>query len=349
MTIMKMTDRIIGNLFVRPASGEQLAREFGVSRQYINTLLQPLVRAGKVVKEGVTRGTVYRLATTPITRQGGWRRSYKLAGLEEDAVFEGIATSLGLKQKLRGNVWQIFLYAFTEMLNNAIDHSQSQRCLITVELNNYDLAFTIRDQGVGVFANIKDKFNLADENDAISLLLKGKTTTMAERHSGEGLFFTARCADLFTLRSHRSQLTFDNMKENTNLSVARHQKGTEVRFVLRRQSKRLLQEIFSRYAPKDFDFQFKRTECLLRLNSKELFSRSEARRLLLGLEKFAEATLDFQGVDTISQGFSDEVFRIFVPQHPNTHFFVKNLRPQLQAMIRHVLENQIPTNLTIQP
>jgi hypothetical protein len=40
-------------------------------------------------------------------------------------------------------------------------------------------------------------------------------------------------------------------------------------------------------------------------------SRSEAKRLPRGLDRFAHVTLDFQGVVLVGQGFIDEVFRVW--------------------------------------
>lgn len=44
-------------------------------------------------------------------------------------------------------------------------------------------------------------------------------------------------------------------------------------------------------------------------------SRSEAKRLVNGLERFREVVLDFAGVERVGQGFADEVFRVWAKQH----------------------------------
>ena len=48
----------------------------------------------------------------------------------------------------------------------------------------------------------------------------------------------------------------------------------------------------------------------------EFVSRSEAKRLVRGLEKVREVVLDFQGVRLVGQGFADEVFRVWSSAHP---------------------------------
>jgi len=49
-----------------------------------------------------------------------------------------------------------------------------------------------------------------------------------------------------------------------------------------------------------------------------LMSRSQAKRLVNGLERFREVVLDFGGVALVGQGFADEVFRVWARQHPET-------------------------------
>lgn len=63
-------------------------------------------------------------------------------------------------------------YAFTEMLNNAIDHSQAERCSLRFTLTPSLVGFDIRDAGVGVFHSIASKHHLPDEETALVELLK---------------------------------------------------------------------------------------------------------------------------------------------------------------------------------
>ena len=46
-------------------------------------------------------------------------------------------------------------------------------------------------------------------------------------------------------------------------------------------------------------------------------SRSEAGRLVSGLERFREVVIDFGGVELVGQGFADEVFRVWAKDHPD--------------------------------
>ena len=119
-------------------------------------------------------------------------RSIATRGCDEDRVWDEVETRLQLRRALRPNVLAIMRYAFTEMLNNVIEHSESDRCTIRVVVGPAFASFEIRDPGIGVFHSIASKLHLPDEETALIELLKGRTTTMPEAHAGEGIFFTSR-------------------------------------------------------------------------------------------------------------------------------------------------------------
>ncbi len=45
-------------------------------------------------------------------------------------------------------------------------------------------------------------------------------------------------------------------------------------------------------------------------------SRSEAKRLLLGLDDYAVLDFNFQNVGEVGQGFCDEIFRVYANKYP---------------------------------
>lgn len=81
--------------------------------------------------------------------------------------------------------------------------------------------------------------------------------------------------------------------------------------------------------------RFARTRPSVRLaRSGTLFvSRSEARRLLAGLERFSEVELDFDGVAEVGQGFVDEVFRVWPADHPGTRLVPIRMAPMVESMV----------------
>jgi len=325
------------------ATGRQLSEYLGISRQAVNKHLKELIQNDRIIKEGITRGAVYRIpsAKRKVRLKKRIEKSYVLSVIEEDKVYHELAPLLNLRYKLSGNALKIVNYAFTEMLNNAIDHSESEKCTIEWVLDPYRIHFCIRDFGIGLFYSIFSKLNLDDENAAIGELLKGKTTTMEEKHTGEGIFFTSKAADVIFFRSHRIKLCFDNRKKDVFVEEMKFIRGTEVSFSISKRSKRRLDKIFSQFSPDEFVYRFDRTKVLVKLHHQDYISRSVAKRLLYGLDKFKEIILDFKGVKSIGRGFADEIFRIFKNAHPDKVIKIENLNPSLKPVIDHVVDNKI--------
>ncbi|MCK4353526.1 DUF4325 domain-containing protein [candidate division WOR-3 bacterium] len=324
----------------KSASGRKISELLGISRQAVNKHFKILVQKGNVIKEGNTRGAVYKIAggVKPVQR---FKKRYNLIGLEEDKIFREVELLLSLRKKLSKNTFDIINYTFTEILNNAIEHSKSKDCDIEVLLEQYVCNFTIRDYGIGIFYSIYAKFNLPDEVSALGELIKGKTTTMKEKHTGEGVFFSSKSGDCMAFRSHRMNLIFDNIKKDVFVKEKRFIKGTEVKFSISRASKKSLKRIFEQYAPEEFDYKFEKTKVFVKLFQKEYISRSEAKRLLSGLNKFKKFILDFKGVQSLGQGFVDEIFRVFKRQHPDIDIEVENASPPIASMIKHTVDNKI--------
>lgn len=267
-----------------------------------------------------------------------FKRRYPTRGLEEDKVLKAATLLLNLRRALRKNVLDIFNYVFTEIVNNAIEHSGAKACEVEVLLDQFDCSFTVRDRGIGIFHSIFSKLRLPDEASAIGELVKGKITTMRERHSGEGIFFSSKAADTMSFRSHGMSLLFDNTRRDIFVEQKRHIEGTEVKFRIGRFSRRDISGVFKTYAPEEYDYRFERTGVAVKLFHKDYVSRSEARRLLAGLDRFSEVILDFKGVNSIGQGFADEIFRVFKMEHPEIAIRFENTVPAIAAMIRHVVD-----------
>lgn len=319
----------------RSATGGELRTHLKLSRQAMSLHLRSLLAAHKVVRSGTTRGASYMLASRaaqPLILT----RSLTIRGCDEDRVWDEVETRLQLKRALRPNVLAIMRYAFTEMLNNAIEHSQSDRCTIRVVVGPALVTFEIRDHGIGVFHSIASKLHLPDEETALVELLKGKTTTQPEAHAGEGIFFTSRVGDTFSLKSHRIQIEWRRAKQDVFVSQPRLSAGTFVFFSLQRSARQKLADVFGEFAPQEYDFQFQKTKVLIKLLQHDYVSRSEARRLLANLERFREVVLDFRDVRSVGQGFADEVFRVFAHRNPGILLRTEHATPAVMAMIRHV-------------
>ena len=345
---MAMKEKILALIKEKKGlSGVQLSEALGISRQAVNKHLRTLLQNGSLIKTGVTRGAVYMIATAGKKPKKTFRKSFILAGLEEDKVFQQVSFALNLTRTISPRANEIARYAFTEMLNNAIDHSQSEKCQVEVIIDEFNFQFRVRDYGMGIFFSIYDKYKLPDENSAVGELIKGKTTTMREKHTGEGIFFTSKVADKMFFRSHRVKLFFDNQKNDIFVEEMKNIRGTEVFFSVKKRTRKKLEDIFSIFAPEEFDYKFEKTRAMVKLFQREYISRSEARRLHHGLDKFKVIILDFKGVKSIGQGFADELFRIFLQNHPKITLEIVHLKPSLQTIINHVVDNKIISRLTI--
>jgi uncharacterized protein (DUF1330 family) len=67
-------------------------------------------------------------------------------------------------------------------------------------------------------------------------------------------------------------------------------------------------------------------------------SRSEAKRLCDGLERFRHVVLDFAGVEAVGQGFADEIFRVWASQHPEVELSPENMAPPVAFMVSRTRE-----------
>ena len=332
---MSTPESIMSFLQEKGSTGSSaLCTHLGISRQALNVHLNRLIDEGRVIRTGATRNTRYSLpGHFPLPKY--YRGEFLTEGLDENQVFQRLALSQNLLHTLRPNAETVFQYVFTEMLNNAIDHSESRKVRVSAVLEARSVKAEIRDNGIGVFSSIAQKLGFPDEHDALLQLVKGKTTTMPEAHSGEGIFFSSKAASILTLRSHRIQVEWNKRLKDVFVSNRRHVKGTHVLIEVRRDSRTKLEDIFNEFAPQEFDYQFSKSRVQVKLSGTKYISRSEARRLVLNLEKFMLIELDFNNVESIGQGFADEVFRVFTTHHPEIVIHAVNASPAVGAMIKH--------------
>jgi anti-sigma regulatory factor (Ser/Thr protein kinase)/DNA-binding transcriptional ArsR family regulator len=312
----------------------RLARQAGVSRQVANGVLKRLEEQGIVRAEGQTRARVHRLVVETLLDG-----RLELAGLEEDRVWhELLSPALG---ELASNQRHIWSYAVTEMINNAIDHSGGRQLRLLAEGDALEIRIQIHDDGEGIFVHIQKALGLAQPEESLLELAKGKLTTAPEAHSGQGIFFTSRAMDRFEIAS--GELCFRHSERAADRLVRLDPPvpGTRVHMALARNSPRLLEKVFDDHTDPE-DLTFDRTVVPLHLaqvGGQALVSRSQAKRIALRFERFKRVELDFDGVDEIGQGFADELFRVFAKNHPQTRLVPVNAGPLVDRMIRRAIAN----------
>ncbi|MDP8253379.1 MAG: DUF4325 domain-containing protein [Candidatus Kaelpia aquatica] len=338
---MSVKDTILSRLKQNSyVTTEDIVKSTGLTRQGVHKHIKELVSKGVVKKIGNTKGVKYTLRDKRIDDLTiKLEKSYLLHNLKEDLVFNKINIQYDLKHQLRKNIFDVLSYAFTELLNNAIDHSQSKKSKIKLKIDNYNIDLSINDWGIGIFKNIKDKFDLKDEYEALQELIKGKTTTAEQHHSGEGLFFTSKASDKLIIKSHDIEITFDNIKNDLFTKKIKYKQGTLVNFKISKNSKKRLKTIFDDYGNEEYDYEFSKTSVTVNLftRAKDSYvSRSEAKRLLHNLDRFKEIALNFKDVKGIGQGFADEIFRVFKNKNLNIKIQTLNANKTIKSMIQHV-------------
>jgi anti-sigma regulatory factor (Ser/Thr protein kinase) len=309
-----------------------------VSRQYVNLMIRDLVKDGLLIKGGQTAGSFYVLPSNAHIMSNITRFKLKREDLEEHKVFNNLREKAPIMKNLTDNISSILFYAFTEMLNNAIEHSQSKYVQIELQENQGNISFTVDDFGIGAFRNVMQHYHLKNELEAIQELLKGKVTTL-HSHTGQGIFFTSKISDLFVLDSYGYRLRVDNAINDVFIEELNPiKRGTKVTFTISLKTNKHLNDVFNEYATAEGDYAFDKTKILVKLftSGTIYISRSQARRILTGLDKYKTVVMDFDKVKTVGQAFADEIFRVFKERHPTITIQPINMIEPVKFMIDRV-------------
>ena len=314
------------------------AKKFNVSRTTIHRHLNRLLTDNSIIVTGKTKRAAYYL-------KGSLNKTltFKIQNHpdEYDCYIRYFADNFSGFNK---NIKDICEYGFTEIFNNAIDHSSGTKVVIKTKWDNNNIIIIIKDDGIGIFKKIKNAFKLTDSRESVLQLTKGKITTDPDKHTGEGIFFTSQAFDKFTLIANKIYFCRDNIINDWYLqSLSSHNVGTEVKMQINKNSTHELMNLFQKYQnPKTLAFD--RTQIIVelsRLEHERFISRSQAKRILFGLDKFNYIVLDFKGVTTVGQAFVDEVFRVFKNKHPNIEIKYINANQDVEFMIKRGLATHL--------
>jgi len=322
------------------ADNQQLVHDgqeiFKVSRQTIHSHLSALVKMGYLVAHGNTKARTYGLGDKRSHSQ-----NFTLKNLHESDVYYRDFSYIF--RELPDNIDDICHYGFTEMLNNAIDHSGGEFVYVSAERNENYIQIFISDNGEGIFNHIARVMKLNDPRESILELSKGKLTTDPENHTGQGIFFTSRTFDSFYIYSSDLIFTHNDGIEDYLLHNDKEQKGTMVFMKIAMDSPRTLVDVFDAFTgTEDDDFAFNTTVVPVKLvlyEGEKLVSRSQAKRILNRVEKFNTVLLDFGGVYSIGQAFADEVFRVFARRNPHINIHHSHTTDNIDRVIRAAKNN----------
>lgn len=312
-----------------------VASEFSVTRQAAQKHLQRLVDEGAVRPFGRSPHRRYRL--TPL-RRTKLTLTLNSPGTEDEAWARA---GIPLAYRMSADERDIWHYGLTEMVNNAIDHSEGRELLVRAFRTAASVHLEVADDGIGIFKKLAAAVNVKEERQSILELTKGKFTTDPKRHTGEGIFFTSRAFDRFQIES--GELQFSRTTNGAPLLSeipGRLCTGTRVLLDLLLPSSRTLREVFSRHSSGPDEYRFSKTQIPLKLlapGGDSLISRSEAKRALARIGSFDQVVLDFTGIRTVGQAFADEVFRVFAGANPGIRLIPQNANEQITGMIRRAM------------
>lgn len=304
--------------------------EFGITRQAVHLYINKEIKSETIVKTGETKTTRYFLI-------GGEKIEFSCkikTGLEEDRVWSKYVKPMILKYPY--NIQEIIAYGFTEIYNNAIDHSGGTAIYTQIEVVKDNIEITIMDNGVGIFKKIQEFLGLGSIRESLLHLSKGKFTTDPAKHTGEGIFFTSRIFDQFSILSSDLYYCFKN--QDWLLSSEKNEifgKGTLIKMVMAKNSKKTSKEIMDKYTDEEFGFSKTIVAVALSADPNDPHvSRSQAKRLMMGLDKFKTVVLNFENISSVGQAFVDEVFRVFKNEHPSIQIQYINANNDVEGMIK---------------
>lgn len=323
----------------RTVTKDVIAHPTDLTRYYAKHLAISRVAANKYIKQLEVHGWIARSgpSTRPIFSLGYKRQvsaTFSLSNLEEHTVWE---KEFKPYFSLQPNVLNIANHGFTEILNNAIDHSLGKEVFILAKLESDRFTLIISDDGVGIFAKISAELKLPDMRQALFELAKGKLTTDPEKHSGEGVFFTSRMFDNFEISANKLKFNHD---DSFNYDVFHEisgilSKGTAVFMSIDVNSQRTTTDVYSQFTKVPEDYNFSKTIVpmkLARLGDEQFVSRSQAKRLIARFDRFKTVVLDFSGISEIGQSFADELFRVYANQFPDVEIIPQNMTNQVEKM-----------------
>ncbi|MBN8503720.1 MAG: DUF4325 domain-containing protein [Burkholderiales bacterium] len=301
----------------------------GASRRAVRAMLKRLSETGWLHREGPV--------SRPVYSPGSLRqvvRNYPLHGLQEDLPWQ---RDYAPHFTLPPHVARMVQHAFTELLNNAIDHSGGTSARVSLRQTPTHVQLLVSDDGCGVFDRIAGTYDIADPGLAMLELSKGRLTTAPQAHTGRGLFFSSQLADVFDLHANGSayqRRAWDTSGWRPGKALPRQ--GTSIYLAIALDTTRTLEQVLQAWSIAGDGIAFDRTVISLRLLAGAggmLDSRAQARRVTTRLERFKRAEIDFDGISDIGHAFADELFRVYGANHPQVELVSINANARIRALI----------------
>jgi len=337
---MKFTDEkkrsVMLYILEKVAAGEEslskvVSEACDINQNTVHTYIKQLLADNIIQRK--KRG-IYELVTQEFV--------YTLNRTKGEIESDTYAFDKYFKDHIKGlpqNVFDIWAYTLSEMMNNVMDHSEAEEATLIVLQNYLYTSVFIKDNGIGIFKKIKEHFGYDSLDEAIAELFKGKLTTDAENHSGEGIFFSSKMVDEFFILSDGKIFTNNKYDMSATITYANEKfepQGTMVYMSLSNFSNKNILEVFDRYSNLDNGFD-KTTIPLKNMFETAPVSRSQAKRVCNRLNEFREVILDFEGLEWMGQGFAHQIFVVFQNAHPDIVLTPVNMSDGVNKMYNHVV------------
>lgn len=309
---------------------DHLEERTGASRRAVQAALRKLVDAHWLSRSGTSRRPVYGPG---LLRQVA--RSYTLHGLQEDLPWQ---RDFAPNFELPRHVARMVQHGFTELVNNAIDHSGGSSVTVSLRQTPSHVQLLVSDDGCGVFDKICTAFDIADAQHAMLELSKGRLTSQPEAHTGRGLFFSSQLADVFDI--HANNTAFQRRAwDSTGWQAGRPlpRQGSSIYMAIALDTTRTLDQVLQAWSTDGSGIEFDHTTVHLRLLAgpgQALDSRAQARRVAARLPTFKRVEISFEGVSDVGHGFTDELFRVFARARPEVELVPTHMTPRVAALVK---------------
>lgn len=195
---------------------QSVANLFGITRQAVHRHLADLVTLGYLTAEGNTRNRIYRIG-----RMRWHTAVYDITAVDESTAYQ--RDFHFVFKDLPENIEEICHYGFTEMFNNALDHSEGRKLIVNAERTATSVTITIADDGEGIFLRIARLMGLPDPRESLLELSKGKLTTDPDHHTGKAFSLPhAPLTGSLSSRTTSSSRTTINTHATICSTTARH-------------------------------------------------------------------------------------------------------------------------------
>jgi anti-sigma regulatory factor (Ser/Thr protein kinase) len=302
----------------------------GASRRAVQAALRRLVEAHWLSRGGSSRRPVFGPG---LLRQVA--RSYTLHGMQEDIPWQ---RDFAPHFDLPPHVTRMIRHGFTELVNNAADHSGGSSVTVSLRQTPSHVQLLVSDDGCGVFDKICQAFDIADAQHAMLELSKGRLTSQPEMHTGRGLFFSSQLADVFDI--HANNTAFQRRAwEASGWQPGRPlpRQGSSIYMAIALDTQRTLDQVLEAWSVDGTGIEFDQTTIALRLLAgpgQPLDSRAQARRVAARLPMFKRAEISFDGVEDVGHGFADELFRVFARAHQEVELRPTHMTPRIAALVK---------------